>query len=80
MDLQEGECIMRKLVFSMTQKRFFLTLACMFLMNISVWAQDESVAPGINDEFKQQPEKWIEYFHFSSRSQAAKRNTGFLKT
>lgn len=57
---------MRKLVFSMTQKRFFLTLACMFLVNISVWAQDESVAPGINKAFKQQPEKWIEYFHFSS--------------
>ena len=57
---------MRKLLFSMTQKRFFLALACMFLMNISVWAQDESVAPGINEEFKQQPDKWIEYFHFSS--------------
>lgn len=58
---------MRKLTFSMTLKRAFLTLACMLLMNISVWAQDESVAPGINEEFKQQPERWIEYFHFSSR-------------
>ena len=57
---------MRELVFRMARKRIFLTLACMFLMNISVWAQDESVAPGINEEFKQQPEKWIEFFHFSS--------------
>ena len=38
----------------------------MFFVNISVWAQDESVAPGINEEFKERPEKWIEFFHFSS--------------
>ena len=57
---------MRKLIFYMMQKRFFLTLACIFLVNISVWAQDESVAPGINEGFKDDPERWIEFFHFSS--------------
>ena len=57
---------MRKLVFSMMQKRVFLILACMFLLNISVWAQDESVAPGINEGFKEDSERWIEFFHFSS--------------
>jgi ubiquinone/menaquinone biosynthesis C-methylase UbiE len=58
--------VMRKLILSLLQKSFFLTLACIFLFNISAWAQDESMAPGINEEFKKQPERWIEYFHFSS--------------
>ena len=57
---------MRKIVFSLTQKSFFLTLACMFLLNISVRAQEKSLAPGINERFKQQPDQWIEQFDFSS--------------
>jgi ubiquinone/menaquinone biosynthesis C-methylase UbiE len=56
---------MRKIVFSLTQKSF-LSLACIFLLNISVWAQDESLAPGINEGFRQQPDRWIEQFDFSS--------------
>jgi ubiquinone/menaquinone biosynthesis C-methylase UbiE len=57
---------MRKKIFSMTKKRFFLTLACMFLLNFGVWAQEKSVAPGINEGFKEDPDRWIEFFHFSS--------------
>jgi ubiquinone/menaquinone biosynthesis C-methylase UbiE len=41
-----------------------LSLACIFLLNISVWAQDESVAPGINERFKEQPGRSIEQFDF----------------
>lgn len=48
---------MRKLVFS---------LACIFLLNISVWAQDESLSPGINERFRQQPDQSIEQFNYSS--------------
>jgi ubiquinone/menaquinone biosynthesis C-methylase UbiE len=57
---------MRKIISRMTQKRLLLTLSCMFLLNAGVWAQEKSVAPGINEGFKDDPERWIEFFHFSS--------------
>jgi len=57
---------MRKLVLSLIQKIFFLTLACMFLLNINAWSQEKSLAPGINEEFKQRPDQWIERLDFSS--------------
>jgi ubiquinone/menaquinone biosynthesis C-methylase UbiE len=57
---------MRKLVLSLIQKIFFLTLACMFLLNINAWSQEKSLAPGINEEFKQRPEQWIERLDFYS--------------
>jgi len=57
---------MRKLVLSLIQKIFFLTLACMFLLNINAWSQEKSLAPGINEEFKQRPDQWIERLNFSS--------------
>ena len=58
---------MRKLLFSLTRKSAFLSLACIFLLNISVWAQDESLAPGINERFKQQPSQSIKQFDFTNR-------------
>jgi ubiquinone/menaquinone biosynthesis C-methylase UbiE len=59
---------MGKFVFSLTRKGGFLTLvACVFLLNISLWAQDESVAPGINERFKQQPSQSIKQFDFANR-------------
>jgi ubiquinone/menaquinone biosynthesis C-methylase UbiE len=57
---------MRKLVLSLIQKIFFLTLACMFLLNINAWSQEKSLAPGINEEFKQRPDQWIERLDFYS--------------
>lgn len=49
---------MRKLVFSLT---------CLFVLHISVWAQDESLAPSINERFKQQPGMSIKQFDFTNR-------------
>ena len=49
---------MRKLLFS---------LICIFLLNINTLAQDESLAPGINDRYKQRPEQALEQFHFATR-------------
>ncbi|MFC1837972.1 class I SAM-dependent methyltransferase [Thermodesulfobacteriota bacterium] len=48
---------MRKLMFS---------LVCIFLLNISALAQDESLAPGINDRYKQQPEQAIKQFDYAN--------------
>jgi ubiquinone/menaquinone biosynthesis C-methylase UbiE len=38
----------------------------MFLLNINAWSQEKSLAPGINEEFKQRPDQWIERLDFSS--------------
>lgn len=58
---------MRKHVVSLTRKSAFLSLACIFILNISVWAQDESLAPGINESFKEQPSRSIEQFDYINR-------------
>ena len=58
---------MRKSVFSITGKGALFGLACIFLLSISVWAQDESLAPGINERFKQQPNQSINQFDFANR-------------
>ena len=46
---------MKKRTFSLTLKAFLLGMVCLFILNISAWTQDQSLAPGINDRFKQQP-------------------------
>lgn len=56
---------MKKFLFSLTQKSFLLTLACIFFLNINLWSQDSSLAPGINERFKQQPDQSIKQFDFS---------------
>jgi ubiquinone/menaquinone biosynthesis C-methylase UbiE len=58
---------MEKPVFSLIRKSALLSLVCMFLLNISVWAQDESLAPGINERYKQQPSQSIKEFDFINR-------------
>ncbi len=58
---------MIKFVFNLIRKSVFLILIWMFLLNISVWAQDESLAPGINERFKQQPSQSIKQFDFANR-------------
>jgi ubiquinone/menaquinone biosynthesis C-methylase UbiE len=58
---------MAKLVFGLTRKSALFCLACIFLLNISVWAQEESLAPGINERYKQQPGESIRQFDFVNR-------------
>ena len=56
-----------KYVFRLTQISVLLSLACLFVPNISAWAQDKSLAPGINERFKEQPDLSIRQFDFTNR-------------
>jgi predicted methyltransferase len=53
---------MKKYAFSLTRKIALLGLACLFVLNIRAWVQDESLSPGINERFKEQPEISIKQF------------------
>jgi ubiquinone/menaquinone biosynthesis C-methylase UbiE len=53
---------MKKYEFSLTRKIVLLGLACLFVLNISAWVQDESLSPGINETFKEQPDISIKLF------------------
>jgi ubiquinone/menaquinone biosynthesis C-methylase UbiE len=61
-----GGKIMKKHAFSRTRKSILLALTCLSVLDISAWAQDESLAPGINERFKQQPGLSIRQFDFSN--------------
>jgi hypothetical protein len=39
----------------------------LFVPDISAWAQDESLAPGVNERFKQQPSLYLQQFDFANR-------------
>jgi len=58
---------MRKWFFRLVRISGFLIPACLFVLNISVWTQDKSLAPGINERFKQQPNLSIKQFDFTHR-------------
>ncbi len=58
---------MRKYVCGLALKGILFSLACLFFPNISAWAQSESLAPGINERFRQQPDMSIKQFDFTSR-------------
>ena len=58
---------MRNYIFSLTRKSVVFSLICLFVPNIGAWAQDESLAPGINERFKQQPDLSIKQFDFTNR-------------
>ena len=58
---------MTKYVFSLTRKAILFSMTCLFFSCISAWAQDESLAPGINERFRQQPDLSIKQFDFTSR-------------
>jgi ubiquinone/menaquinone biosynthesis C-methylase UbiE len=58
---------MSKSKFGLMPKGFLIGLACFFVLNISMGAQDESLAPGINDRLKQQPSQAIKQFDFTNR-------------
>jgi ubiquinone/menaquinone biosynthesis C-methylase UbiE len=64
---------MSRYIFSLMRKSILLSLACLFVPNIGVWAQDESLAPGINERFKQQPDLAIRQFDFSSGDAAQQK-------
>jgi ubiquinone/menaquinone biosynthesis C-methylase UbiE len=59
--------IMGMYIFSLIRKSVLLSLACLFVLGVSVRAQDESLAPGINERFKQQPDLSIKQFDFTNR-------------
>jgi ubiquinone/menaquinone biosynthesis C-methylase UbiE len=58
---------MRKHVFSLTPKSLLLSLTCLFVLNTSAWTQEESLAPGINERFQEQPGLSIKQFDFTNR-------------
>jgi ubiquinone/menaquinone biosynthesis C-methylase UbiE len=47
-------------------RKLLLSLVCIFLLNINTLAQEKSLAPGINDRYKQHPEQAIKQFHFAN--------------
>lgn len=57
---------MRKSVSNLTRISLIFSLAFLFLFHLSILAQDDSLNPGINDRFKQQPDQSIKQFDFSS--------------
>lgn len=54
---------MRKGIFSSV----LLSLTCLFILGINAWTQDQSLAPGVNERFKQQPDQSIRLFDFTNR-------------
>jgi ubiquinone/menaquinone biosynthesis C-methylase UbiE len=58
---------MRKYAFSLKRRSVLLSLTCLFIAGISAWAQDKSLAPGINERFEQQPNLSIKQFDFINR-------------
>ena len=57
---------MRKSAFSLTERSYLLVMICMFILNAGAFSQDESLSPGINDRFKQQPGPSIKLFDSTS--------------
>jgi hypothetical protein len=53
---------MKKHSFSLARKIALLGLACLFVLNISAWIQDENLSPGINERFRKQPDLSIKQF------------------
>ena len=58
---------MCKGIFGWTPKSVLLGLTCLFVLSIAAWAQDQSLAPGINERFQQQPDLSIKQFDFTNR-------------
>lgn len=57
---------MRKLLSNAVEASLVLFAALLLLLNINAWSQEKSLAPGINERFKEQPEQSIKQFDFSS--------------
>jgi len=58
---------MRNHICRPAQKNILSGLACLFVLAVSARAQDESLAPGINEAFKRQPSLSIRQFDFMNR-------------
>jgi len=65
--------IMRDCIFSRIRKSALLSLPFLFVLLISGSAQDESLNPGINERFRQQPEQSIKQFDFTSSDPAQQK-------
>jgi ubiquinone/menaquinone biosynthesis C-methylase UbiE len=65
--------IMRDCIFHRIRKRALLSLPFLLVMYISGSAQDESLNPGINERFRQQPEQSIKQFDFTSSDPAQQK-------
>ena len=57
---------MKKCAFGLTRKSVLLCLALFFVLDITARVQDESLSPGINERFEQQPDLFIKQFDFTS--------------
>jgi ubiquinone/menaquinone biosynthesis C-methylase UbiE len=57
---------MRTYIFSLTRKSVLFSLAFLLVPIVSAPAQDESLAPGINERFRQQPDLSLQQFDFAS--------------
>ena len=61
---------MRDCIFNRIGKSALLSLPFLFVLYIGGSAQDESLNPGINERFRQQPEQSIKQFDFTSSDPA----------
>jgi ubiquinone/menaquinone biosynthesis C-methylase UbiE len=57
---------MIKCLFSLTGKTASIGLAILMALNIGALAQEESLAPGVNERFRQQPDQSLKQFDFTS--------------
>jgi cyclopropane fatty-acyl-phospholipid synthase-like methyltransferase len=57
---------MRNHISSLVRSSVLIGLTCLVVPGIGAWAQNESLAPGINDRFRQQPDMSIRQFEFSA--------------
>jgi len=56
--------------YGLIRKIALFSLTGLFVLNIGAWVQDESLNPGINERFKQQPDISIKQFDSFSRDTA----------
>jgi ubiquinone/menaquinone biosynthesis C-methylase UbiE len=61
-----GRKSMKNCLFSLAGKLALISLTGLLTLNIGAPAQDESLAPGINERFRQQPDVSIRQFDFTS--------------
>ena len=66
--------MMKKCVFSLTRKFILSGITFLFVLNTGAWVQDESLNPGINERFKEQPDISIKQFDAFSRDTVKQQN------
>lgn len=63
--------------FGLIRKIALLSLAGLFVLNVGAWIQDQSLNPGINERFKEQPDISIRQFDSFGRDTAAQQKEIF---